>query len=836
MGIGLGIGLGLPFVGTNGLPSFVLQSEAVAIISAMTSAGAPPSTGYQQWINRTVTRLKNANVWNKFTGLYLIGQTEAQLLINWKTPGTFNLTKVGTPTFVAGDGVSTAANTSYYDTGIPLNSFAVGNAHLSVYSKTATGANNNDAGAQDVSANGLTINCNSAAGTFGGRCMSSSTNVDLTNTNSRGDGFHCISALASTTLNGFRDGINIANPVKTAPSITDAVTLRFLMAAGSATFSGRTLAAMTCGQGFTNAEWELVHAALRTFCDAMESGTPEIYQAGYQPSIVNADVIVYGTTEGGITAAYSAARQGRSVVLVGGWRDHPGNLGGMPASGLGFTDWLNVASIGGLPREVIQYCRDADNGGNMTAFNFDPARFQKKMRQMLDVSRGGQAVPIYYSGGVATIQKTGTNITSFTTFDGRVFIGTYFIDASYELNLAEAAGCSTIIGREAAGSGNEAANGYRGVLTTFRGKNNQFTTDGTESGTQLIVDPWTIPGDSGSGVLLGVIPDPGTTNGVADGLSQSYNFRLICVSANNAKVPVPSTPPTGYSSAAYEVMFRYFDALTIAGVTINVSLLSSIQLAGPTVYRDVNNKSGFSTDLMGSGTDYGDDTTYAAREVVWKQVENYIRGFIYSCAYGSDLRIPAGLKTSAITNWSLAADHFLDPHPNDQLYWPPQLYVREDHRLVSDFILNANDLTAVDGTTPRSIKTIATVCYTLDSHHMERIAENTTGTWRCWNAGGFQVTAGGTDFTTPFPIDAALPKASECTNLGVVFGISATHVAFGACRVVLTAMQIGESLGVAIDQAMANGNQNLQDLDYPTLRATLLALPDTTPPVLPQLN
>lgn len=842
MGIGIGLGLGLSFAGKSGPSSFVFEEESTAIIEAMTAAGATPSTGHQIWINRTVKRLKNANVWNKFTGLYLRAGTEAQWLINWKSPGTFNLTKVGTPTFAAWDGVTTAANTSYYDTGIPLNSFSNNNAHISVHSLTATGANNNDAGAQDGSSNGLTINCNSAAGTYGGRCMSASANVDLTNTLSRGDGWHCLSALSNTMLNGFRDGLNIANPTKTNPAITASTTLRILMAAGSATFSGRKLSSASFGQGFTNAEWEAAHAALLTFVYAAGSGFPIINEAGYLPAEVNADVIVYGTTEGGVSAAYAAARAGLSVALVGGWRDHPGNLGGMPASGLGFTDWQNLNSIGGLPRDVIQYCRDADNGGNMTAFDVDPNRFQMKMRQLLDPDRGGQEVPIYYTasqngspGGIASVQKTGTRITGFSTVDGRTFIGTYFIDASYEFDLGVAAGITYIEGREAAGSDSEAANGYRGVLSTFRGNNNQFTTDGTDVGTLLVVDPYVTPGNSGSGLLPGVIPNPGVANGVADGLTQSFNFRLTVAASNTTKVPISSTPPTGYSAADYEVLFRYFAALTGAGVTITTSILSSIQNSGPAAYKDMNNRGGFSTDLLGSGTSYAVDHTGAGREVIWKAIENNMRRFIYACAWSSDPRVTSNIKGTAQTNWSLSAVHYLDPHPNDSLYWPPQLYVREDHRLVGDFILNANDLTATDGTTPRSTKTIATISYTMDSHHMDRI-EDTSGTPRCWLAGGFQVAAGGVDQTVPFPIEAALPMATNCTNLVSVFGVSATHVAFGACRVVLTAMQVGESMAVAVAQAIANGDQDLQSIDYPTLRTTLLALPDGTPPVLPQLS
>ena len=46
------------------------------------------------------------------------------------------------------------------------------------------------------------------------------------------------------------------------------------------------------------------------------------------------DVVVYGGTSGGVTAAVAAARQGRAVVLI-----EPGrHLGGLTSGGLGATD------------------------------------------------------------------------------------------------------------------------------------------------------------------------------------------------------------------------------------------------------------------------------------------------------------------------------------------------------------------------------------------------------------------------------------------------------------------------------------------------------------------
>jgi len=65
------------------------------------------------------------------------------------------------------------------------------------------------------------------------------------------------------------------------------------------------------------------------------------------------DIVVYGGTSGGISAALQAARLGRSVILI-----EPGkHLGGMTTGGLGATDIGNKRAIGGISREFYQRLR-----------------------------------------------------------------------------------------------------------------------------------------------------------------------------------------------------------------------------------------------------------------------------------------------------------------------------------------------------------------------------------------------------------------------------------------------------------------------------------------------
>jgi glycine/D-amino acid oxidase-like deaminating enzyme len=62
------------------------------------------------------------------------------------------------------------------------------------------------------------------------------------------------------------------------------------------------------------------------------------------------DVVVYGGTSGGITAAVAAARHGARTILI-----EPGrHVGGLTSGGLGATDMGKKETIGGLAREFYR--------------------------------------------------------------------------------------------------------------------------------------------------------------------------------------------------------------------------------------------------------------------------------------------------------------------------------------------------------------------------------------------------------------------------------------------------------------------------------------------------
>lgn len=537
------------------------------------------------------------------------------------------------------------------------------------------------------------------------------------------------------------------------------------------------------------------------------------------------DVVVYGATPGGITAAYEAKRQGRSVIIVGGWRES--QVGGMPAGGLGASDFVQKNACRGLSRAFFKAVNDlkgtADDGTQTNFNSLFEGRFAKAAYQNWLTAL---SIPVVLNtGGVSSVDLAGTagvdkRITKIHTTDGHEYSGLRFIDASYEVDLAAMAGVPYTIGREASNASNT-ANGWRSY-----GSAGQFQTN---TNVLVTVDPWNTPGNTSSGLLPGVVADPSLTAGTADSRVQAYNFRLMMNNTSNGGRRVTMFPsgiaPANYNSARYELLFRWMAAVTAAGGALGLGDIISAGGVGNFIW-DINNSflGGQSTDNVGANYNYPDGS-YATRQAIWQDHIDYINGFWYALQYQSDARMIAAIRTSALN------------YGYDTLHPDPfvQLYVREGRRIVANQVFTGADVASADGTTPISTKTIASGNYFPDSHQCTLIARNDAGVWKAWYEGGMSGAAGGADGIFPIPYDITLPATNSIENLAVTFGVSATHHAFSACRVEDTHMQIGQALGMAAAVSIETG-QWMRNVNYATLRSRLLAVPDAVPPNLPQLN
>src|ERR1700712_3493727 len=91
----------------------------------------------------------------------------------------------------------------------------------------------------------------------------------------------------------------------------------------------------------------------------------------------SSEVIVYGATPAGITAAVAAAREKLSVTLFEPTRW----IGGMTAGGLSSSDTGNVETIGGLSQEFFTRCGAHYDGKEK--YHCEPHVYQQVFAEML---------------------------------------------------------------------------------------------------------------------------------------------------------------------------------------------------------------------------------------------------------------------------------------------------------------------------------------------------------------------------------------------------------------------------------------------------------------------
>ncbi len=520
------------------------------------------------------------------------------------------------------------------------------------------------------------------------------------------------------------------------------------------------------------------------------------------------DVCVYGGTPCGVAAAVQASRMGKMAVVVEFGR----HIGGLTSGGLGATDIGNKAAIGGIAREF--YGRLADHyaqdsawifetreeyfhrrasgqasasdllsapPGERTMWTFEPHVAENTFFDLLNEAK----VPVYLEQRLATVTKDGARISAITVESGRIFRAKMFLDATYEGDLMARAGVSYTVGREANAQYGETLNGVRAETPKH-----QFV---------VPVDPYVKPGDPGSGLLPFIQSGDGGRPGDGDSRVQTYNFRL-CFTTNAANRR-PLEAPKTYAPSQYELLARYLEALVAAGRNPQLSEFWN-PIWMPNGKTDINNNGGFSTDFIGLNHEYPEGD-YATRARLWKEHEDYLRGFIHFLA--TSPRVPENMR-SEMQRWAMAKDEFLDTSG-----WPNQLYVREARRMVSDYVMTEHHCR---GHTIAE-DSVGLAAYNMDSHNCQRIVKN----GRAENEGDVQVPP-----MKPYPISyrSIVPQAGQCENLFVPVCLSATHIAYGSIRMEPVFMILGQSAATAACMAI-DDTVGVQKIEYPRLRARLLA-------------
>ncbi|GIX05287.1 MAG: xanthan lyase [Planctomycetaceae bacterium] len=505
------------------------------------------------------------------------------------------------------------------------------------------------------------------------------------------------------------------------------------------------------------------------------------------------DVVIYGGTSGGITAAIQTRLMGKTVVLIEPSR----HLGGLSAGGLGATDIGNKAAIGGLAREFYrrigqhyqqpqawkwqrreEYRSSRQQSGELEMWTFEPHVAEGVFTRWLQEHQ----VPVVLGERLdwqRGVRKQGTKIVAITMESGRTFSGSMFIDATYEGDLMAKAGVPYHIGREANSVYGETLNGVQ----TARAIHHQFI---------KLVDPFVIPGDRTSGLLPLVQAEPPGEEGQGDHRVQAYCFRLCTTDVPENRRPWPK--PEGYDERTYELLLRNFEA--------GDHRIPWNPVWMPNRKTDTNNNYAVSTDYIGANYDYPDGD-YATRDKIIEQHKRYQMGLMYTLA--NHPRVPEKVRAE-FQRLGLARDEFVD---NDN--WPHQLYVREARRMISEYVMNQNH--CQQRIIPED--PVGLGAYNMDSHHVQRYV---TPEGYVRNEGDIQVGV------SPYKISyrSIRPRKEHVENLLVPVCLSASHIAYGSIRMEPVFMVLGQSAATAACLSLEQGCA-VQDLPYPLLRDRLLA-------------
>lgn len=487
------------------------------------------------------------------------------------------------------------------------------------------------------------------------------------------------------------------------------------------------------------------------------------------------DVCIYGGNSAGVIAAYSAKKMGKTVLLI-----EPGkNLGGLSSGGLGFTDIGNKYVVTGLSKDF--YRRIGTHYGKLEQWVFEPHVAEDIFNSYIDRAK----VDVIYGYRLSTVEKAGKTIKTITiepsagSAKNKTVSAKVFIDCSYEGDLMAKAGVAYAVGREANAKYKETYNGVQLL------EGHQFPDH---------IDPYKVKGDPASGLLWGINKGSLMPRGSGDRKVQSYNYRVCLTDDPQNRIAI--TRPQGYDSTRYELLLRLMEKQKNS-LSLNDYFIWSEM---PNRKTDINNRNGFSTDMIGTNHAYPDGD-YRSRGKYIDDLTSYTKGLFYF--FGHDQRVPQALRNQML-QWGYPKDEYKGNNN-----WSHQAYIREARRMISDYVMTEHNCTGkmmvTDG--------IALAAYNMDSHNTDRLVVD----GMVKNEGNVEIPG-----ISPYPISykAIVPKEQECDNLIVPVCLSASHIAYGSIRMEPVFMVLSQVAAVAASFSIDQGI-TVQQLDYKKIKEKL---------------
>lgn len=482
---------------------------------------------------------------------------------------------------------------------------------------------------------------------------------------------------------------------------------------------------------------------------------------------IHADLVIIGGTPAGICAGIAAARHGLSVILL----ERTAHVGGLPANGLGATDIGTRALSGGLFRSFVERVRAhyvATYGAESAqvkvcsdGYHFEPsvgetvllAMLAEQPRITVRLLRQFDALP-------ANLDRRDGRISAVRVLDrssgaSETYTAPAFIDATYEGDLAAAAGVPFATRREGVADYNEPRAGR-------------------------FFQAW---GDPAIGA---------GSDGAGDDTIQAYNYRLCLTDQPANRVAIAK--PAGYDRSEYASLAEDLRLDRSPGVHRGEVAWDGIGRVTNIVWlpngkTDANNQhlAFISTDLPEENRPWP-TADWAWRDRFAARLRDYTLGLLWFIQ--NDPEVPAGFRENA-RRFGLAADEYAD---NGN--FPRQVYVREGRRILGEANFLAHDaLPVVTGGRPPVHATAITAShYAIDSHAVHKREAGRV------HLDGF-LSLRTEPYTVPYGV--MVPRALD--NLWVPVAVSASHLGFGTLRMEPCWMVLGEAAGAAAVLALRLG-------------------------------
>lgn len=471
------------------------------------------------------------------------------------------------------------------------------------------------------------------------------------------------------------------------------------------------------------------------------------------------DILIYGTTPGGISAGLAAAQEGEEVLLV----EPTARIGGLLTHGLSHSDFHSFEALSG---SFLQFSKRVEA--------YYANKYGEDSQQVVDSFRGTHGEPsvnllvlqemiaeqptitVWSEHRLESVEVSNDRVQSvkLRNAEGELVEVTprLVMDATYEGDLISAAGVPYRLGRESR----------------------------SEYGESLAPEE-------------------------ADDQLQAYNFRLCMTPRADNRVPIPV--PEGYDREDYAAIVplveegRILKAFGYPGKC----LLKAHEPALPNGKYDINDvsKGLVRLSLPGENLDYPEGDLEKRERIAQKHLD-WQFGLIHFAQ--TDPALPKEFRDEAAT-WGLCRDEFAETG-----HIPAQIYVRQARRMVGMHVYTEKD-------TEYALNDARAVLHR-DSIAVGEYSHNCHGTGHEGPRIGGRHVGEFYKAVAPYQIPYGVIVPDRMVNLLAPVPLSASHVGFCALRLEPIWMSLGDAAGFAAHLAL-EAEKPVQEVDVTALQARI---------------